>query len=935
MYNSPMIADETNSNKKTAWLFLIILFLFFGSGATGLLYQVVWTRKLALLSGVTAYSLSTTLSIFFLGLGIGSIWGGRLADRTNRPLFLYGVFEFIIGLWAIAFIFAMSGGESVFVAILKSIDSTRSVDILLRALLATIMLIVPVTLMGATLPLLARFVLQSPATRGLRIGSLYSLNTFGAIAGCLLAGFYLIPDFGYTRATWAAAIVNFAIGAIALVLARRVTENTDQPVVEKDTPNVHEEAVSKNTLMLVFAAFAISGFCTLSLEVVWTRLLILIFRGTTYAFTTMLASMLTGIAVGSMVAAWRIDRMKHRVSMFGVIQLLIAGACFAMLYVFPMVPGWLDAAVVDTGSDWSKLAFKKFAYSFSVLLVPTFLLGMSFPFAVTIATTNPERPGRHIGLLYGVNTFGGVIGAIVGGFVLLPELGAHKSVVLVSFVLALTGIVLIMSDSTANVGRKTRRLVVSGALVVGAWFLVPDDVSYLLNKAFIEKAGHKIIHFSEGVEGTVVVSGPKDETHGKDRALWINKMQATATVEKGVKMNRFQAVLPLMFGRELDQALFMCFGSGITAGTLALSGFDQIDAVEISQDVLDAATYFSDDNFDVLKNPRLNRVVDDGRNYLLTTDKKYDLITFEPMPLSQTGVSTFYTREYYQLCKDHLTEQGLVSQWIPLHNGLTVDILRDLVKTYIDVFPVVTCWFVNDDLFLIASTTQQEIDHDFFTQRLKENPALKDSLEKVYLRDEIEFYASHLMDRSGLQEFAREGKIMTDDHPWAEFLAPKLIYENSVPPALEALKVLMRSPIDLLKQPDPTLAADIARRFESHKQDMEGLINRRTGIFSTGEDDFRKSLEIDPNNYTAQYYLTQALYQKGSTFIGWGDNNLAEGMQLLLEARDIAPYRADVHKALGQGYRELEDIPNAVNSYEAYLAAGGTDPEVKKWLESQ
>ena len=423
-----------------------------------------------------------------------------------------------------------------------------------------------------------------------------------------------------------------------------------------------------------------------------------------------------------------------------------------MLFVFPLIPDWFASAELYTGADWGKLVYRKFLLAFSVLLLPTFLLGMSFPFAVTIATTNSRNPGRRIGLLYGLNTFGGVIGAIAGGFFFLPRLGAHQSIIVISFLFAAIGVALIWMDSTIEKSGKVNRLLMSIGLVVCAWFVVPADVSYTLNEAFIPEE-HRILYYAEGVEGTVVVSGPRNESHGTDRALWINKMQATATVEKGVKMNRFQAVLPLMFGRELDQALFMCFGSGITAGTLSLSPFEQIDAVEISEDVLSAASYFSDDNFNVLENTKLNRIVDDGRNFLLTTDKKYDLITFEPMPLAQTGVSTFYTHEYYVLCKEHLNENGLVSQWIPLHNGLTVDILRDLVKTYIDVFPYVTCWFVNDDLFLIASLTEQQLDDEFFKKRLDDSPVLKASLDKVYLRDRIEFYASFLMDRSGLETF--------------------------------------------------------------------------------------------------------------------------------------------------------------------------------------
>jgi spermidine synthase len=218
---------------------------------------------------------------------------------------------------------------------------------------------------------------------------------------------------------------------------------------------------------------------------------------------------------------------------------------------------------------------------------------------------------------------------------------------------------------------------------------MPDDVSRSMNDWFVPK-DHEVVYYTEGIEGTVMVTGPTSGRIDSDRVLWINAVQATASIEKGVKMNRFQGVLPLFFDRKLDNALFMCFGSGVTAGTLALSPFEQIDTVEISRDVLESAQYFKTDNFDVLSNDRINPIIDDGRNYLLTTDKQYDLITFEPMPLALSGVSTFYTREYYELCLAHLSEEGLVSQWIPLHNGLSIAIIKSLMKTFADVFPEVS-----------------------------------------------------------------------------------------------------------------------------------------------------------------------------------------------------------------------------------------------------
>ena len=299
-----------------------------------------------------------------------------------------------------------------------------------------------------------------------------------------------------------------------------------------------------------------------------------------------------------------------------------------------------------------------------------------------------------------------------------------------------------------------------------------------------------MIHYREGVEGTVVVSEPKEDTTGANRVLWINAVQATASIEKGVKMNRLQGVLPLLLHPGPREALFMCFGSGITAGTLAIAGFDRIDAVEISRDVLDAAPLFSKDNFGVVENPKVNLVVDDGRNFLLTTKKHYDVITFEPMPLALAGVSTFYTQEYYQLCLDHLAPGGIVSQWVPLHS-LSADLVRSLLYTFTSVFPEYCIWFVNADLFITGSNAPLVVDYAVARERIAQEP-LHAALEEVGLDEASELLACFFMGKDTVERYVQGGEVMSDDRPWAEFVAPKLMYERNVGAGAGRVAALLR-----------------------------------------------------------------------------------------------------------------------------------------------
>lgn len=915
-----------SSPARHPWILLGVVLVFFAvSGGCGLLYQVVWTRKLVLLFGATAYAVSTVLSIFFFGLGLGSWWGGRWADRWRRPLFAYGVMEIIIGLWALFFIFAIDIGETALVAVLQTVGHSRVLGIVTRALLAAALLVVPVTLMGATLPLLARFVTVGGQVRGRPIGLLYSMNTVGAVLGCAVTGFVLLAAYGYTRTTFIGAALNVGVGLLAILLSARYESGRGDVPAQADDAVEPGRAGACPSLRLgtgtiVLAAFALSGFCSLALEVLWTRLLTIVFYGTTYAFTTMLTTVLVGIALGSAVAAWLVDRRRDPVGLFGVVQALTGIACLGMLYFIPALPDMLMEQQRAVRFDWDRLVFRKFLLSSLVIFLPTFLFGMSFPLAVRAYVTVQGRVGRDVGRLYSANTFGGVLGAIAGGFLIIPTLGVHNGIVLLAFAMLLMGLALILAAPVWTLRIKPVYVAAAAAALV-LFVRLPGDVSLALNQWFVPE-DHKIIHYAEGVEATVVVSAPEEDDRGTDRVLWLNAVQATASIEKGVKMNRFQGVLPLVFDRDPQEALFMCFGSGITAGTLALSPFERIDTVEISEDVLQAAQFFTLDNFDVLKNARIRAIVDDGRNYLLTTSHRYDLITFEPMPLALAGVSTFYTREYYELCRKRLAPGGIVSQWVPIHS-LNTDVIRSMMATFLAVFPEATTWFVNADLFLIGSEQPLRVDYAQLKQRIADNPQLRAGLEAVYLPDVEEVLASFFMDRAAMEAFAEGAPIMTDDRPWAEFVAPKLIYESDVAESLKDLAPYRRSPLPLLTNATDVEREAVARRHRAHVHDLKGLqIYYNMTIGSEPEKRFRESLDIDPKNANARYYLSEILLQKGRLNVRWDEPELAEAQ--LLEAHRHAPHRLDILLALVDAYTEWGRTEDARRYYAQYRTEGGS-----------
>jgi len=924
---------------------LSVLLFFFVSGACGLLYQVVWTRKLVLLFGTTAYAVSTVLSIFFAGLGVGSILGGRWADRVRRPLFLYGLFELLIGIWAVVFISAIGFGESGVVALLRGFALSRAAGIALRAALAFAFLIAPVILMGATLPLLAKFISAGAPpdlpgasadsrTYGLRIGGLYSINTFGAVAGCAAAGFLILPTLGYTRASLIGAAANALIGILAIILSRFEPPHrpTVHPKPETRSEERFFEAAPRPKPDVVLIAFAISGFCALAFEVLWTRLLMIVFIGTTYAFTSMLTTLLCGIAVGSAFASAFIDRVRRRVTLFGVVEMLIGIACILMLPVFAGLPQRLTAMQTDAGYQWAALVRAKFYLSFLVLFAPTFLFGMTFPIVVKTVTSSGDRLGRDIGRLYSANTFGGVFGALAGGFLLIPLLGAHRGILGLSFVLFGVGLVLVLGARDLRGWVKLPLVAVAGVFLFLSLRQAPEDVGQALNRGYIPE-NNNVLFYREGVEGTIAVSEPVQNPTESDRTLWINAVQATASIEKGVKMNRFQGILPLLFDRDPRTVLFMCFGSGITAGTLGFYDFERIDAVEISPDVLDAAHLFGKDNFDVLNNPRVRFIVDDGRNFLLTTPNMYDVITFEPMPLALAGVSTFYTREYYRLCLDHLTPGGIVSQWIPLHS-LDPDVVRSLVHTFTTVFPEYCAWFVNADLFMAGSNQPLLIDPARVSQRLSK-PEIQQAIRAVGFKDTVEVLTCFFMGQRHAELYAAEGDVMTDDRPWAEFVAPKLMYQRTVDKSLAQLSPFFESASGYLsvggisESEAESLRKALDLRHKARAINLQGLALYYGGGFGAEpEKFFKEALDVDPNDYNSGYYLKEIAIARAGTYVRWGE--IEKAAACLDDAIHYAPDVPELYLTLADIYYDHNRLDDARTCYRIYLSLGGADPRARE-----
>jgi spermidine synthase len=746
------------------WPFLLVLALFFLSGASGLVYQVIWVRLLTRVFGTTTFAVSALLAAFMAGLGLGAALASRYLVRTRHPLRWFGALEIGIGLYALGLNAVLPAGEQLFLGLVSQLGLSLHGENLAKVALSFIVLLPPTTLMGASLPLLVRQCVHHMSSVGLRTGSLYAINTFGAALGCFLAGFYTIPLWGMESTTQIAATVNSLVGIAAIALSFVLV--APAPETSSVAPTTSR---TTSRLRWAVAAFTISGFAALGLEVVWTRLLTLVFKGYSYSFTAMLTVFLLGIALGSVAFANRADRSKDPEALLGLLQIAIGITVTAFTALLIFADGSRALLQYSLGYDFAGQTLATFLIALIVLGVPTFLFGAQFPVVSRLATDEAHTAGRRVGLLYAMNIVGSILGALIVGYVLIPLAGTQASLRLLAGSMIAMGAALVLRRSALATLSKRAVVVGAVAFMAAAIVVTPRDLSLQLHRQWLQ--GDEVIeYYEEGASATVMVAGSRET--GARRIL-VNGSSASNSSTYGLSVNRVQGSIPFFFDRLPKRVLAACFGTGVTFGTLGQFDIEHMDGVDISPEVIRAAGTFSKENYDVVNNDRVTIHIDDGRNFLLKSREKYDVITMEPMPPALAGVSDMYTKEFYDLCKERLNPGGMVSQWVPMYY-LTLDDMKMLYRTFADAFPHVMVFYHNFDTFLVGSSQPLRLSPDAFRQRLVSERLTRD-LEAIQLLEPEDLFSAYLMGRDAVVAFAGDAPLVTDDLPFVEFSAPKAV----------------------------------------------------------------------------------------------------------------------------------------------------------------
>jgi spermidine synthase len=713
--------------------------LFFLSGACALIYQVLWLRQLSLIFGVTVYAASTVLATFMAGLAIGSAAAGRLSERVRRPLLWFGAAEALIGVTALLSPVALDVVTAGYVALAPGLES-RALATVLRFVCSAAVLLVPTILMGATLPLvLQSSVIDAPGVAA-RLSLLYGINTAGAVAGCLLAGFVLIGGLGIAATSRIAAGVNVAIGVAAILMARRALA-VARDVAQDGSVNPGRESPGR---WLIFAAFVLSGLASLALEVVWFRSLVLYYPATTYAFTAMLATVLIGIAAGSLVAAPILRRRAPSLWAFGALHAAAGIAAVAGAQV--------HGSLYQPASAASGLM-----RGTVIAVLPTSLcLGMAFPVGVRLWDGPARRAGRQLGTLYAGNVAGALVGSLLAGFVLLAQFGSARSLVLMAGVSLTTGILILIGD----IRRAPLISSVVAAIAITTFAVLagdtPDPFTTGLTRRY-PSAGHVFMR-DEGVQTTVSVH--MREMGG--RQLYLDGLHQASDGPDVVRLHRQIGHLPVLLHARPARALVIGLGGGATPGAVSLHPLD-VDLVELASGVVKGASWFSHINENLLSRPNVRLYVDDARNHLLLGRSRYDVITADVIQPTHAGAGMLYSREYFTLARRALTDNGVMVQWIGLRSRLHYELIA---RTFQHVFPETSVW-VNGSL-LIGSIRPLDVREAELAERFAV-AALQPSLAAAGFRDPESLLGHHVASPEDLRRFIGTGPILTDDRPLLEY----------------------------------------------------------------------------------------------------------------------------------------------------------------------
>jgi len=801
--------------KRSSLLFVVYVISTL-SGVAALMYEVIWFRSLSLVFGGAHLAVATTVSVFMLGISLGNWAAGKWMHLSKNLILIYCFLEVGIAFFAGLFLLLIKVYPQIYVVLAGIAPDSPVYLTLIRVLFSIIAMIGPTLLMGATLPVLTSFTTTKVALLGKHLSFLYGFNTFGAVFGAALTGFVLLGTMPLSKVNILAIAINVSIGAICFFISRIVQVNPEpQPeeIVQKKSNRRSRVASvithAKNNpelYRMILLGIGVSGFCALGYEVLWTRVLILFLDGSTYSFTTVLVSFLLGISIGGVAYGlyFRIFRPLNGGQVggsaffgFGLIQVLIGVMTLLSMMMIFNLPAYsirlFQFYNKFTNTIFYSRQFANFTLSFTVLFFPAFLMGLAVPLSGKIYAHYKNETGKAVGSLIAYNTLGGILGAVLSGFLLIQVFGVERSLQLFVLINISLGVFFIINR---NGIKKHHNLALAACTLFflmilaigGELFRFWDKTflaTYTAGKAPLYADKSQIAHrldqkevlfYAEGVES--IVSSVRDKASQMISFTTNGRVEASTQIDD-VQNQYMLGHLPMLLHRNPKTALVVGLGSGMTLGAVtAHPSLESVVLAEIEPAVFGVARTFRHWNYNAVDSPKLKVVINDGRNFLMTSKEKFDVITADPIHPSWRGAGYLYTDEYFSMAASHLAPGGIICQWLPLYQ-LSPDNVRSVVATISRNFKYVMLWLTLVDAQVLASNSPIIIDQKDLSLRMN-NPAIISDLKLARMWPVDALLSYFVMGDRGVDSYRQNAIINSDDNVYLEFSTPKLITDVTI-----------------------------------------------------------------------------------------------------------------------------------------------------------
>jgi len=869
----------------------VFLVLFAFSGAAALVYEVVWTRLLTLQIGHGVAAASTVLAAFMGGLAAGAALGGPIGQRQTpaRALRAYATLEVAIAGAAILLPFALAALEPL-LRVVYADGHGGWAFVALRLVTSLVLLALPAAAMGATFPIASRWMVRSAASMSGDAGRLYAANTLGASAGAVAAGFLLLPSLGLMGATLVGVVLNLVAAGGAWQISRGVkSAEADLPAKRQEEPvqggpahkpkrsekqaaksagrtaNATHSSKSKAGVpvreamgnpWLAAAALGITGLASLSLQVVWTRLLASILGPTTYAFSAVVAVFILGIAGGAALGAW-LSRKVARPST--LLALVVIGSGALALAAAMGVNGTLLAigrVVATPGITFEAVLTREVMFAAGLLLPMAIAFGAAFPLAVAVASRGDETAVSDLGLVYAVNTVGAITGALMAGFVLVPALGLHDTIRVIGALTAVAGAALVAWSG--GVGwRQAAPLTLAAVVLAGAWYLPSWDPRLLSSGAYkyapalrgpdleTSLTAGELVYYREGATATVAVR----ELAGATALSIDGKVDASDAAD--MLTQRLLAHVPLLLHPNPRSAAILGLGSGVTLGSALTHGLERATVLEISPEVVEASRFFDDQNHRALADPRTRLIVGDGRTHLLLSEERYDVIVSEPSNPWMAGIASLFTREFFELARTRLNEGGILCQWAHTYDISDRD-LQSIVATFLSVFPDGTLWLVGDADVLLIGSTSPLTDRLDGIARAWQRPGVAEDLAGVGAHDPLAVLSLFVADGGPLATWSAGATIQTDDRGRLEFSGPRSVFGGARTDNARLLRDLATG------RPRPAAVQQAIDSASPEQWTRLGDMLRRADSYQSASEMFVRALQKNPRDAAALDGLVRA-----------------------------------------------------------------------------